>query len=301
MDDAKSRNAVAVIGVGTIGSSIARHLVASDLTLTLYDARPEAAAPLVDAGGRLAASCADAARDADWIIVAVVDDAQVTDVLTGPDGVLSTARPGSVIVLHSTVRLDTVRDMASAAAAKGVGLIDAGVSTRGDDGTGKLAVFVGGETSEVEAARSLLHRYSHSIEHVGGLGSGMTAKLVRNLLGYSFMVATYESLAFAESMGVDLDAFRRVLRDSDVTSQAQLVMDLPTTKPYTESEEAAAYWKNLTGLAGEELRDLLERAESVMEKDMDEITALAEETGFHMDFTGGTKPLLHHVLLLPDN
>jgi 3-hydroxyisobutyrate dehydrogenase-like beta-hydroxyacid dehydrogenase len=124
---------------------------------------------------------------------------------------------------------------------------------------------------------------------------------VRNLLGYSFMVATYESLAFAESMGVDLDAFRRVLRDSDVTSQAQLVMDLPTTKPYTESEEAAAYWKNLTGLAGEELRNLLERAESVMEKDMDEITALAEETGFHMDFTGGAKPLLHHVLLLPDN
>ena len=111
---------VAIIGLGTIGSTVARHLVDPELLVAVYDLRAEACRNFVARGARLATSSADAARDADIVIEAVVNDAQVLDAITGADGVLSTLRPGGIVILHSTVRLSTVRQVAAAARARNV-------------------------------------------------------------------------------------------------------------------------------------------------------------------------------------
>lgn len=290
---------VAVIGLGTIGGAVARHLVGADIAVSVFDVRPGATEEFVSQGARRASSCADAASRADVVIEAVVNDAQLLDVMTGPDGVLSTVRPGAVIILHSTVRLSTVREVAAAAAAKSVRVIDAGVSTRGSHGTDKLAVFVGGAAEDVDLVRPVLERYTHCLDYLGPLGSGMTAKLVRNLLGYLFMAAAYEPLALAEAVGVDLNAFRRIIEESDVASQAQLILQLPTTHPLTESKVAVETVEKVTGLHGEQLRAFLESSASLMEKDLDDIVALADDAGFEVRLAKNARRLVREFILLP--
>ncbi len=231
---------VAVIGLGAIGGAIARYLLDSDATLTVCDVRSEATDDFVTRGARRAASYADAGRGVDVVIEAVGDDAQVLAVVTAPDGVLSTLRPGAVVVLHSSVRLSTVRRVAAAAADRGVHVLDAGVSTLDGHGTGKQAVFGGGEAEDLDLVRPVLSLYTRCVDNLGSLGSEIPPKLVRNLLGYLFRAAGHESLALAEAVGVDLKAFRRIIEESDVASQTPLVLQLPTPQALDEREMAAA-------------------------------------------------------------
>ncbi len=291
---------VAVIGLGTIGGTIARLLLEEAATVTVYDIRPEVAAEFASAGAHLAASCGEAAANADYVAIAVFNDAQALDVLTSRQGILSTARPGTTVLLHSTVRLDTVHRMHAAAAAKGVVLLDAGVSTAGGDGTGRLAVFVGGDAADLEGALPVLGRYSRMIEHLGPSGSGMTAKLVRNLLAYSFMAATYEALALAETAGVRLEKFRQVISESDVFDQARLIMGVPTTRPMAFSDTARKHVERLLGLSGDDAVRFVEQAASTMEKDMDDITALAKAAGFPLRLNRSTRALIRPFLLLEE-
>src|SRR5215211_2507494 len=99
----------AVIGLGAIGGRIAHRLAERGVPLVVFDVRAEAGDDVVAEHARRATSCAEAAADADVVIIAVVDDAQALDVLAGAEGVLAGARPGTIIVLHSTVHLGTVR------------------------------------------------------------------------------------------------------------------------------------------------------------------------------------------------
>ncbi len=231
---------VAVVGLDTIGGAIARHLLDSDAAITVCDMHSEAADDFVARGARRAASYADAGRGVDVVIEAVGDDAQVLAVVTGPDGVLSTLRPGAVLVLHSTVRLSTARRVAAAAAERGVHVLDAGGSTSDGDETGKLAALVGGEAEDLDLVRPVLSLYTRCVDNLGSLGSEIPHRLIRNLLGYLFRAAGYESLALAEAVGVDLKAFRRSIEESEAASQPQLVLQLPTSDALDESEPAAA-------------------------------------------------------------
>lgn len=197
---------VAVIGLGTIGRTIARHLLDSGVTLTVFDTRPEVSGEFEARGARLAASCADAGRSVDVVIEAVGDDSQVLSMVTAPDGVLTTLRPGTVLVLHSTVRLSTVRRVAAAAADRQVHVLDAGVSTLDSHETGVPAALVGAEAQDLDLMRPALSVYTKCVDNLSRLGSGITAELLRNLLGYLSLAAAYESSALAEAVGIDLTA-----------------------------------------------------------------------------------------------
>ena len=294
-----SRLNVAVIGLGMIGGVIARRLLERDVYLVVFDVQSDTATELVAAGARLAKSCADAAAQADVVIVAVVDDAQVREVMSPVEGVLATARPGTIAIIHSTVRLDTVRRVAAEAASRDVQVLDAGVSTLGEHDQGTLELFVGGESSTLNAARPVLAHYTHDLDHLGPLGSGMTAKLLRNLLGYALMATAYEVFALAETVGVDLAAFRRVLEESDVLGQAHRIFAMRTTHPVTESDLALSYYKQFTELTGEQLVVALQRNAAHMAKDIDDALALADDADFDLEITPAARPLLRRLLLLP--
>lgn len=289
----------AVIGLGSIGGRIAHRLAERGVPLVVFDLRANAGDDLVARHARRAASSADAAAEADVVIVAVVDDAQAIDVLSAGDGVLAGARPGTIIVLHSTVHLGTVRKLAAVSASRDVRLIDAGVSTFGEHQQGSLALFVGGDPADVDRARPVLEHYAEPLDYLGPLGSGMTVKLVRNYLGYVLMAAAYEALMMAEQVGVDLDAFRRVLIESDVETQLHRILSLPTTRPLTESNAAADFYRSFTELHGAELVRTLEHHLEIMEKDVDDAMVFANDAHVELLLASPVRTLLRPVMLLP--
>jgi 3-hydroxyisobutyrate dehydrogenase-like beta-hydroxyacid dehydrogenase len=125
-------------------------------------------------------------------------------VITGPEGLLSAGEADLVIVVISTISVDAVRALAADVAAVGSVLIDAGVTPGSALASGEAVSFVGGPADAVERAHRLLSAYSGEILHVGDVGTGMAAKIARNLTTYATWRVFYEAGAMAERAGVDL-------------------------------------------------------------------------------------------------
>jgi 3-hydroxyisobutyrate dehydrogenase len=158
--------------------------------LTVFDVAPEASEPFSEAGNRVAASPAEVAEHASVISVMVRDDAQVRAVVTGDDGLLRAARPGTVIAIHSTVEADTPAELEVLAASSGVHVLDAPVSggAMGAHG-GTLALMVGGSAEAVALARAPMERFATLVAHLGPVGAGTRAKLARNLITFASFTA----------------------------------------------------------------------------------------------------------------
>ncbi|WP_254126969.1 NAD(P)-dependent oxidoreductase [Aquihabitans sp. G128] len=164
----------------------------------------------------MAATPAEVAERATVISIMVRDDAQVTEVLTGTDGILSTARPGTVVAVHSTVEADTPARLAALAAEHDVHLIDAPVSGGGmGAASGTLALMVGGSDEAVELVREPFASFASLVAHLGPVGAGTRAKLARNLITFAAFAAVGEALALADAAGVDLALLGKVVRHSD--------------------------------------------------------------------------------------
>jgi len=116
------------IGLGQIGTPMAKRRCDHPGGLTVFDVANAATAPFAKAGATVAASPAEVAERATVISLMVRDDAQVRSVLSGPDGILSTASAGTVVIIHSTVEADTPAEIAALCAPHGVAVLDAPVS-----------------------------------------------------------------------------------------------------------------------------------------------------------------------------
>ena len=120
---------VAFIGLGIMGGPMAGHLLAGGMALTVYTrTKARKAKLLLPRGEASANSPADAAKDADVVFICVTDTPDVKAVLLGEKGVLSVARPGLIVVDHSTISPAATREMAEALSGKGATLLDAPVS-----------------------------------------------------------------------------------------------------------------------------------------------------------------------------
>ncbi len=208
--------AVGFIGLGQIGKPMARRLTDWSGGLTVCDAVASITASFAALGAEVAATPAEVAEVADVISVMVRDDAQVTDVLTGTDGILSTARAGTVVAVHSTVEPDTPARLAAIAAERGVELLDAPVSGGAmGAASGTLALMIGGSVEALERARPPFDRLATLVAHLGPVGAGTRAKLARNLVTFASFAAAGEAMALAEASGVDLALLGEVVRHSD--------------------------------------------------------------------------------------
>jgi 3-hydroxyisobutyrate dehydrogenase len=145
------------------------------------------------------------AEAADVVLVAVYNDEQLREALTGADGVLTAdSKPAAICVL-STVTLETLLWAAERSAEVGVELLDCGVT--GGSGLrvhGTIVVLAGGSDEALERARATLELFAAPLLHMGGLGAGMQAKLARNLMHYSGWYASWEAARVAEAAGVDI-------------------------------------------------------------------------------------------------
>lgn len=207
---------VGFIGLGQIGKPMARRLTDWPGGLTVCDANPAATRSFEERGVHVAATPAEVADRATVISIMVRDDDQVDDVLSGPDGILTTARPGTVVAVHSTVEAGTPARLAEVARRHHVHLIDAPVSG-GSMGAahGTLALMVGGTEEAVALAREPFGAFASLVAHLGPVGAGTRAKLARNLITFAAFTAVGEALELAEAAGVDLSLLGEVVRHSD--------------------------------------------------------------------------------------
>lgn len=251
---------VGFIGLGNIGGQMARRLRDWPGGLTVLDVRLEAMERLVAKGAQAATSPADMARHARVISVMVLDDAQVRDVVAGPDGIFSVAPPGAVVAIHSTISADTAVELAALGEPLGIAVVDAPVSG-GSMGAhdGNLAVMIGGTDAAVAQCRGPFGAWAGLIAHLGPVGAGTKAKLARNLLHFTTFTAVGEALRLAEAAGIDLVQLGEVVRHSDrVTGGPGAIMLRDTTTPLSPDDGLFDIFTHTRNLGEKDLHHALE-------------------------------------------
>ena len=99
------------IGLGNIGAPMARRYLRPEFELTVHDNHAEALRPFEDTGARLTTSCADLVQSSQVIAVCVRDDVELLAVAYGDGSLSDSIEPGTTVIVHSTVRPQTVRDL----------------------------------------------------------------------------------------------------------------------------------------------------------------------------------------------
>ena len=277
---------VAVIGVGRMGGPIADHLVAAGHEVRVYDVDPQAVHARVARGAIAAASPSDAARAADFVSIVVFDDAQVLDVVAGPDGVMGTLAPGAIVAVHTTATLATVDALARLGAQSGVAVIDAGVSG-GEDGAraGTLVTMVGGEPVTVARARPVLLAFSKEVLYAGPLGAGMALKLLRNATFYAVMTAIHEAMRIGRLADLDLQLIEHTLAVTGALTQATATFALGGPEPLADD-------------APEQQRTAMEHLDRLARKDLDALCALSTAIGADMPVFEATRAEFRRVARL---
>ena len=203
---------IGFIGLGVMGRPMAEHLVRAGHEVTVHNRSQGPVRALVEAGAKAAASAAEAAAGADVVITMVPDSPDVEAVVLGEQGVLETAGEGLLLIDMSTIRPDTARTVAEAAAARGVRFLDAPVSG-GQAGAEEatLSIMVGGAAEDFEAARPVLESLGRTIVHVGPVGSGQTVKAANQLIVAGVIELVSEAIVLLEAHQVDMGPAVEVL------------------------------------------------------------------------------------------
>jgi 3-hydroxyisobutyrate dehydrogenase len=256
-----------VIGLGNIGSGVALCLARAKVLSAVHDVKAQIAGGLEGVPPN-SASPAEVARNCEVVLIAVYDAAQVREVLEGPSGALSAARPELTIVLLSTVRMPELREFVAMAAAKNVVLLDCGVTGGMAAARGGLVSMIGGERAAVEHVRPVLEMFSRKVAHMGSSGSGMAAKIARNVIVYATWRAEHEGVVLAKAAGVNI----RQLIDVIEESQAGMGMG------------GVCFWARRDAANGIEAVDENFRiyGAAVLEKDLDAALQLANELGVRL-------------------
>jgi 3-hydroxyisobutyrate dehydrogenase-like beta-hydroxyacid dehydrogenase len=253
---------VGFVGLGQIGGPMAGRLLAWPGGLQVFDLRAEAMAPLVEQGATAAASVAELGAACDVISVMVLDDDQVRTVV---GDLLTSATPGTVVAVHSTIHAETAEELATVAAEQGVDLLDVPVSG-GFMGAheGTLAAIVGGERAAYERAQPVFACWATLTEHMGPAGAGTRTKLARNLMHFVAYTAAGEAQRLAEAAGLDLRKLARIVRHSDtVTGGASAIMVRDTTAPMAPDDGLFEIFTHTRTLGEKDLTLALELADDL--------------------------------------
>jgi len=203
---------VGVVGLGTMGAPMARHLIEAGHEVTVWNRTRRREEPLAALGAGRAESAAEAADGADAVLTCVSDDPDLRAVVLGPDGVASTLAAGRVLVDCSTVSPSLARELATVLAEKGRMFVDAPVSG-GSEGAerGTLTVFVGGSDEAVALGRPVIQTFGARITHLGPAGSGQAAKAVNQVVLAGVYAGVAEGVVLAERFGLPAEALLEAL------------------------------------------------------------------------------------------
>ena len=174
---------VAFLGLGVMGYPMAGHLARAGHHVTVYNRSAAKAQRWVEEfGGRQAATPRAAAADAQIVFAGAGNDADLRNVVLGPDGAFAGMRSASLFVDHTTASAEAARQLHQAARAQGLGFVDAPVSG-GQAGAlnGQLTIMCGGEADAFARMQPVAAAYARAITLVGASGAGQLAKMVNQL------------------------------------------------------------------------------------------------------------------------
>ena len=196
---------LAVLGLGTMGTPIARRLLAAGHEVTVWNRSRERAEALAADGARIASTPADAAAEAEIVVTVVSDASAVESVMTGAEGALARMRRDAVWLQMSTIGVPATERLAARAAERGIAYVDAPVmGSKPDAEGGTLRPLVSGPPAGRDACAPVLDAVSERVISVGErTGAGTALKLVANGWIVCIVENLAESFALAEALGVD--------------------------------------------------------------------------------------------------
>jgi 3-hydroxyisobutyrate dehydrogenase len=245
---------IGFVGLGNMGLPMAQNLVKSGHAVAGFDLSEYAAERLSVGGGRRANSVLEACTNAEIVITMLPAGEQVRDVYLGPQGVLAAAAAQTLLIDSSTIDVDTAREVASEAEARGLAMVDAPVSG-GVSGaqSASLTFMVGGRVEAFERARPVLEKMGKTIVHAGGAGNGQAAKICNNMILGISMIAVSEAFLLAEKLGLDAQKLFEISSKSSgqcwsLTSYCPVPGPVPTSpanRDYKAGFTAAMMLKDL--------------------------------------------------------
>ncbi|MEE4202222.1 MAG: 3-hydroxyisobutyrate dehydrogenase [Halieaceae bacterium] len=208
---------IAFLGLGNMGAPMALNLLKAGHQLRVFDLVPEAVARLVDAGATAADSAGSATEGVDVVISMLPAGKHVAGTYLGEDGLLAALPSGSLVLDASTIDAKTAREVAVAAADRGIDFMDTPVSggvAAAEAGT--LAFMCGGTAEAFVRAKPVLAGMGNpdKIFHAGPSGSGQVAKAANNMLLAIHMIGTCEALAMGEANGLDPKVLSEIMKAS---------------------------------------------------------------------------------------
>jgi 3-hydroxyisobutyrate dehydrogenase len=207
-----NREAVALLGLGLMGTGMARNLLRAGHPLSVYNRSRRKAEVLEAEGARVAATPREAAEGAEVVISIVADDEASRQVWLGENGALAGLASGGLGIESSTLTVEWVRELAGAAAERGVELLDAPVTgSKLQAAGGELLFLVGGSEAGLQRARAVLEVLGRDIVHLGPSGSGTLMKLINNFTCGVQAAALAEAAAAIEAGGLDSEVALRLL------------------------------------------------------------------------------------------
>lgn len=198
----------AFLGLGIMGSPMARHLGARGHEVTVYNRTAARAEAWVAAnGGRAAPTPRAAAEGQDIVFACVGNDDDLRAVTLGPDGAFAGMAEGSIFVDHTTASASVARELHTTAAARDVAFLDAPVSG-GQAGAenGQLTVMVGGDQPAFARAEPVIRSYARACRLLGPAGSGQLAKMMNQICIAGIVQGLAEAIHFGKSAGMDVEA-----------------------------------------------------------------------------------------------
>jgi len=219
----KETTRLGFIGIGNMGSRMAKRLLEHGYQLMAYNRSRENAEALVKYGATVADGIAELASEADVILSSLTNDDAVKSVYTGADGVFAHVRRGSAIIELSTVSPATSRQLYDLSRKTGVKFLDSPVSgstPAAEEGT--LTLFCGGDEELFQAAQPIFGAIAKQNFYLGSSGSGTAMKLVANTLLGVGMQAIAESVALGQKEGLDRHRLFEVLAQTAVIAPAHL-------------------------------------------------------------------------------
>ena len=220
---------IGFVGLGRMGSHMARNLAKAGHEVAAFDVVPEAVAAVAETPGiRAATSVADAARDADVVCASLPSPQAVEEITVGEGGVIEALKPGGIFIDLSTNAPSVVRALHPQLADKGIAMLDAPVA----GGTGgaqhaTLSIMVGGDEAVFESMRPVLSALGNKLFYCGDIGAGSVVKLCNNIAAQGYNMVLGEVLTMGVKAGVDLKTLATVIGSSTGTSQ-RLVNAYPT-------------------------------------------------------------------------
>lgn len=247
---------IGFVGLGNMGGPMARNLLKAGHAVAAFDIVPAAMEPVVAAGAKRAASAAEAARGAEFVITMLPAGRHVRDAWVGAGGMAAASDPGAVLIDCSTIDVATAREVAAKA---GRPMLDAPVSggVMGAE-AGTLTFMVGGPEDAFARAEPILKAMGRTVVHCGASGAGQVAKACNNMMLAATMIVTAEAFLLAEKLGLSHQALFDVASKSSgqswsLTSYCPVpgpVPASPANRDYRPGFAAALMLKDL-GLSQE--------------------------------------------------